>query len=65
MALKSAYGRRTDHPDEYDVFHEYLEIVYLGDLQSKMVISKHDLIELGGSEIGAKIYMRLRNTIGE
>jgi len=65
VALKSAYGRRTDHPDEYDVFQEWLEIFYLGDLQSKVIISKHDLIAVGGSEIGAKIYLRLRNTIGE
>jgi hypothetical protein len=65
VALKSAYGRRTDHPDEYDVFRKYLQIFYLGDLQSKMVISKHDLIEVGGSEIGTKIYLRLRNSIGE
>jgi hypothetical protein len=62
--LVVAYSDYDQGAAEYDVFTKYLEIIRPNATeQPDKIISRNDLIELGGDETGALLYDRLRVTL--
>jgi hypothetical protein len=63
-ALNSTYISYEQRSNEYEVFDKYMKIILPGTRsQVEKIISKYDLVELGGMEIGTTLYERLKSIL--